>query len=196
MHLIKKGFFSNRLSSFFFFMNIFVEKSRGASIIAEARVVCSWIIKNFQRGNTRHKPYNLQTCKSLAKRTRQSTQVWKNRTCVRTCDGWPNRFASRLSSSCISRKVVNFTHISIQMACDQLCRLALGCQTMKALRRLAYELELDQNVISSQRKWVAKRNTRKTCVVLRVRLVSAWRKQCLNYNERGRRGDEVIRNRV
>ena len=183
MHLIKKGFFSNRLSIYLFFN----EHICGASIIAEARVVCSWIIKNFQRGNTRHKPYNLQTCKSLAIRTRQLTKVWKTRTCVR-----PNGFASRLSSSRKSHKVVNFTHIGI----DQLCQLALGCQTMKALRLDLRTIELDQNVISSQRKWVAKRNARKTCVVLRVRLVRAWRKQCFNYNEWRRRGDEVIRNRV
>ena len=35
-----------------------------------------------------------------------------------------------------------------------LCRLVLGKQTVKNLRRLAYEFELDQ----SQRKLVAKRN--------------------------------------
>ena len=36
--------------------------------------------------------------KPLAKRTRKSTQVCKIRTCVRTCEGWPNGFASRLTS--------------------------------------------------------------------------------------------------
>ena len=38
-----------------------------------------------------------------------------------------------------------------------LCRLALGGQTARSLRRLAYEVELDQNW--SHHKWVAKRNT-------------------------------------
>ena len=54
-----------------------------------------------------------------------------------------------------------------------LCRLALGGQTVKNLRWLAYEFELDQ----SQRKWVAKRNASRklslTCVDLWVRLARA-----------------------
>ena len=45
---------------------------------------------------------------------------------------WLNGFASRLATSCTSQAAVNFTHM--QMA---LCRLALGKQTMKTLRRLA-----------------------------------------------------------
>ena len=63
-----------------------------------------------------------------------------------------------------------------------LCRLAMGGQTVKIFRRLAYEFELD----ASQRKWVAKRNASRTqvehlrwlastCVDLRVRLARALR---------------------
>ena len=68
------------------------------------------------------------------------------------CDGRPHGFtASRLASSRKSqkeKKAVNFTHI--QLACDQLvstdpCRLALGGPTVKNLRYLACEFELDQN---------------------------------------------------
>ena len=60
-----------------------------------------------------------------------------------------------------------------------LCRFVLGGQTVKNVRRLAYEFELDQ----SQRKWVAKRNAswtqienlrQLTCVYLRVRLARDW----------------------
>ena len=66
----------------------------------------------------------------------KSTQVRKTRTCVRTCDGRSHGFTGRLASS---RK----SHI--QFICNQ---LAFGGQTVKNLRRLAYEFELDQ----SQRK--------------------------------------------
>ena len=41
---------------------------------------------------------SLLTVKPLAKRTRKTTQVCKTRTCVRTCERWPNGFASRLAS--------------------------------------------------------------------------------------------------
>ena len=58
-----------------------------------------------------------QGCKFLAKRTRKSTQV-------RTYDGRPNRFSSRLRSSPKSQKVINFTHI--QMTCDQLVSTCVG----------------------------------------------------------------------
>ena len=53
-------------------------------------------------------------------------------------------FTSGLVSSRKSQKAVNFTHV--QMTCDfiNLCRLALGGQMEKNLRRLAYEFELDQ----------------------------------------------------
>ena len=46
------------------------------------------------------------------------TQVCKTRTCVGTCDGRLNGFASPLVSSRKSGKVVNFTHV--QLTCDQL----------------------------------------------------------------------------
>ena len=90
--------------------------------------------------------FTIQRCVSVqsitmvsGQRTRKSTQVCKTRTCARTCDGWPNGFASRLASSLKSQSSR---------------RLALGGQTVKQLRRFAYEFELNQ----SPRKWVAKRN--------------------------------------
>ena len=43
---------------------------------------------------------------------------------IRTCDGWPNGFASRLSSSRQSQKAVNFTHI--HMTCGQLVSTCVG----------------------------------------------------------------------
>ena len=50
--------------------------------------------------------------KALAKRTR------KTRTCVRTCEGWPNGgFASRLASSRKSQKVVHFTQDDLRSIC-------------------------------------------------------------------------------
>ena len=109
---------------------------------------------------------------ALAKRTRKSTQVCKtglacglakggqtdsqvdaslqNRTCVRTCDGWPNElvsrhkstnlrtnlwrngFASRLASSRKSHKPY-ISRIYSWLAIS-LCRLALVGQTVKNLR--------------------------------------------------------------
>ena len=47
-----------------------------------------------------------------------STQVCKTRTCVRTCEGWPNGFASSLVSSRKPQNMINCTHI--QLTCDQL----------------------------------------------------------------------------
>ena len=51
----------------------------------------------------RHRTSAMAGClKTLAKRTRKSrrksTQACKTRTCVRTCEGWPNGFARRLAS--------------------------------------------------------------------------------------------------
>ena len=63
------------------------------------------------------------------------------RTCVRTCDGWPNGFASRLASSCKSQKLVAFTHIQLTCSHVELRWVAKRWN----IRRLAYELELDQS---------------------------------------------------
>ena len=55
----------------------------------------------------------------------KSTQVCKTRTCVRTCDGWPNGFAIiRLASSGKLQKTVNFTRM--QLTCDQLVSTCVG----------------------------------------------------------------------
>ena len=90
----------------------------------------------------------------VAKQNRKSTQERKTRTWVRTCDGRPNGIASRLASSRKSQ-AINFAHI--KMTCDQLGSTSVGGQTVKSLRRLAYESELNQ----SRRKFSG--NTR-TCV--------------------------------
>ena len=49
-----------------------------------------------------------------------NSQVSKTRTCVRTCDGWPNGFPSQLASSRKSQKAVTHT-VDWQ---SRLCRLA------------------------------------------------------------------------
>ena len=71
-----------------------------------------------------------------------NASIWKSRTCVRTCDGWPNVLASRLANSCMqvakSRKFHPYT-ADLRSTC---------VQTMKNLCRISYEFELDQ----SQRK--------------------------------------------
>ena len=63
-----------------------------------------------------------------------------------------------------SRKKSSISRIYSWLAIN-LCRLALGGQTVKILRRLVYEFELDQSKSKSSqvrasptRKWVAKRN--------------------------------------
>ena len=48
----------------------------------------------------------------------------KTRTCVWTCNGWPNGFASRLASSCKSQKVVNFKHK--KFTCNKLVFTCVG----------------------------------------------------------------------
>ena len=67
------------------------------------------------------------------------------RTCVRTCDGWPNGFASRLASSRKSQKLVAFTHIQLTCSHVELRWVAKRWN----IRRLAYELELDQSQLKS-----------------------------------------------
>ena len=51
-------------------------------------------------------------------------QVCKTRTCVWTCNGRPNGFASRLASSCKSQKVVNFKHK--KFTCNKLVFTCVG----------------------------------------------------------------------
>ena len=123
--------------------------------------------------------FELQYMSLLTKRTRKSTQVCKTRTCVRTCDGWPNGFASRLASSRKSHKPY-ISHIYSWLAIN-LCRLALGGQNGKNLRRLAYEFELAKvNATLSatqvggqtKRKLNTSRKLVLTCVDLRVRLTT------------------------
>ena len=54
-----------------------------------------------------------------------------------------------------------------------LCRLALGGQTMKNLRRLACKFELDQSQRKSTQVGGQTKRKSKTCVDLRVRLARA-----------------------
>ena len=109
---------------------------------------------------------------TLAKRTRKTTQVWKTRTCVRTCDGWPNGFTSRLASSRKSQKVVNFTHI--QLTCDQLVRTCIGWPNdEKHASTLRANLS-STKVNPWQPKWVAKRNASWTQVENLCRLASPF----------------------
>ena len=65
---------------------------------------------------------------------RKSTQVWKTRTYVRTCEGWTNGFANRLAS----RKTFHaynwlLRFYNNRLIAINLCRLALGDQTVKKL---------------------------------------------------------------
>ena len=101
--------------------------------------------------------------KPPAKRTRKSTQVYKTRTYVRTCDGWPNGFASRLASSSKSQKSrkLHAHTVDLWSTCVDLRWVA---KRWNYVRRLAYEFELDQTGNASQRKWVAKRNANWTQV--------------------------------
>ena len=108
---------------------------------------------------------------SMAKRTRKSTQVCKPELAYGLAMG--GQADSQVGSQVhASHKNSQLSSIYSWLAIN-LCRLALGGQTVKNLRRLAYEFELDQ----SQRKWVAKRNASRklslTCVDLWVRLARA-----------------------
>ena len=57
-----------------------------------------------------------------------------------------------INGSCNSQKNHKFHAYTVDLRPS--CRLALGGQTVKSLRRLVYEFELNQ----SQCKWVARRN--------------------------------------
>ena len=60
----------------------------------------------------------------LTHKTTQVKSSCKTRTCVRTCDGWPNGIARWLASPPKSHKVINFTHI--QMTCNRLVSTCFG----------------------------------------------------------------------
>ena len=64
----------------------------------------------------------------------KSTQLCK----MRTCEVWPNGFASRLASSRKSQKAVNFTHI--QLICDQLVLTCVGWPNGQKLASLRANL--------------------------------------------------------
>ena len=72
-------------------------------------------------------PYGLRTFVFLTKRTFKSTQICKTRTCVRTCDGWPNESA---------RKFMQVTKRRKFHACDQLVSTCFGWPNGKNLRDL------------------------------------------------------------
>ena len=102
----------------------------------------------------------------------------KTRTCVRTCDGWPNGFASRLTSSRNLQKVVSFTHIPL--TCDQLASTSDGRPNGEKLASTGERIwapPKSTQLIASPREWVAKRNgverKSKNSVDLRVRLARA-----------------------
>ena len=61
----------------------------------------------------------------------------------------------------------------IQLTCDQLVILASSSQTVKTLRRLAYEFEMDQIQRQSSQIHASQRKLALTYVDLRVRLVRA-----------------------
>ena len=114
--------------------------------------VTTWVIFSIVRSTDK-------TPAQLRRISFKRLQVCKTRTCVRTYDGWPNKFASRLASSRKLQKVVNFTHI--QLTCDQLVSTCVGWPNGETCIDLhAHEFELDR----SQRKWVAKRNANWTRV--------------------------------
>ena len=111
--------------------------------------------------------------KALAKRTRKSTQVCKTRTCVRTCEEWPNGSRkSQVGSQVAKSRKFHVYHwlmcfYNNRLLALNLCRLALGGQMVKNLRLLASKFELDQSqrkstqVVASPRKWVARQTKRK-----------------------------------
>ena len=143
------------------------------------------------RGTISARPTNKN--KALAKRNRKSTQVCKTRTCVRICDGRPNGFASRLTSSRKSQKDV-ISRLCRWLAIN-LCWIALGGHTVKTYVNLRTNLSSTKvnasprkssQVHTSPRKWVAKRNASwmskqksKTYVDLRVR--GQGLTHCCNY---------------
>ena len=86
-------------------------------------------------------------------RWRKSTQIYKTRTCVRTCDGWPNGFTSRLAISLM--QVVK--GCKFHAYTDDLLSTCIGCPNGENLpRRLVYR-KLSQ----------VGGNASKTCVDLR-----------------------------
>ena len=84
---------------------------------------------------------------------RKSMQVCKTRTCVRTCEGWPNRFASQLASQ-KWRKFHAYHWLmhfyNNRLLAISLCRLVLGGQTLKNLRPNLSSTKVN----TSRRKWM------------------------------------------
>ena len=88
----------------------------------------------FQKRKIKQQKTKITDCIRVSIQIDASLQI---RTCVRTCYGWPNGFASRLASSSKSQKVVNLT--LIQLTCDQLVSTCVGWPNGENLRGLVYE---------------------------------------------------------
>ena len=90
--------------------------------------------------------------KALAKRTQvdaSQRKFEKNTTCLRTCDGWPNGFASRLASLRSRRKSYISRMYSWRSTCVNLHLMAKRGKKVNA---------------SQRSRWVVKRNTNRTQV--------------------------------
>ena len=88
----------------------------------------------------------------LAKRTRKSTQVCETRTCVRTCDGWPNEFVRKFAQLVAKTRKFHAYTVELRSACVDLRWVTKRWKP--GVRRLAYEFQ----------------SKTLTCIDLRVRL--------------------------
>ena len=94
--------------------------------------------------------------KTLAKQNHKSTQVCKTRACTHTCDGWPNRFASQLTSH--KKLHTSCIHVHRSLAIN-LCQLAWGGQMAKTCKSEFNESKRKLSQVNThQHKWVAKWN--------------------------------------
>ena len=75
----------------------------------------------------------------LAKRTRKSTQVCETRTCVRTCDGWPNEFVRKFAQLVAKTRKFHAYTVELRSACVDLRWVTK--QWKPGVRRLAYEFQ-------------------------------------------------------
>ena len=114
----------------------------------------------------------------VAKRTHKSTQVCKTRTwgAVRTYEGWPNGFASRLGSSRRSQKVVNFTESYNTITCNQLVSTCVGWPNDEKLAWICARIESTHVGGQTKRKMNATRKLALTCESVWPAALESWKK--------------------
>ena len=159
-------------NSRFFFKSQKVSVTKKECLFCIVQRITHTDISSLQSSVDKNKTHNtrLKSWPNRLTSRRKSTKDCKTRTCVQTCEGCGQMDSQVGSQVAKSRKFHAYNWLmrfyNNRLLAINLCRLALGGQTVKNLHLLASKFELDQSQRKSMQvdafsrcKWVAKRNT-------------------------------------